>query len=100
MNHIQFNAVETRINQILTNQLISIENMETKPGINIDEFETLLWSITKKVNDRIELLDPNKSGQVDEIYQLENIQSFLNEVNSEFFIYVQKKAKGKYTNQD
>jgi len=71
-----------------------------KPGINIDEFETLLWSITKKVNDRIELLDPNKSGQVDEIYQLEKIQSFLNEVNSEFFIYVQKKAKGKYTNQD
>ena len=71
-----------------------------KPGININDFETLLWSITKKVNDRIELLDPNISGQVDEIFQLENIQSFLNEVNSELFTYVQKKAKGKYTNQD
>ena len=100
MNHIQFSAAETRINQIISDQLTSIENMETKPGIDINEFESLLWDINKKLNDRIELLDPNKSGQVDEIYQLENIQSFLNEVNSEFFIYVQKKAKGKYTNQD
>ena len=77
-----------------------MEATTTKPEINIDEFETLLWDLTKKLNDRMELLDPNISGQVDEIYQLENIQSFLNEAHSEFFTYVQKKAKGKYTNQD
>ena len=91
MNHIQFEAAEARINQI-----ISIENMKTKPGIDINEFESLLWDINKKLNDRIELLDPNKSGQVDEIYQLENIQSFLSEVHSEVFTYDQDRSKGKY----
>ena len=98
MNHIQFEAAETRINQIISDQLISIEN--TKPGIDVNEIETLLWDITKKLNDRIELLNPNKSGQDDEINQLQNIQSFLNEVHSEVFTYDEELAKGKYTNQD
>ena len=99
MNHIQFNAVETRINQIISDQLISIDNMEkttVNPGIDINEFESLLWDLTKKLNDRMELLDPNKSGQVDEIYKLENIQSFLNEVHSEVFTYDRDRARGKY----
>jgi len=97
MNHIQFKAAEARINQIISDQLTSIENMEnTKPGIDINEIESLLWDITKKLNDRIEHLDPNISGQVDEIYQLQNIQSFLNEVHSEVFTYDQERWKGKY----
>jgi len=97
MNHIQFEAAETRINQIISDQLTSIENMEnTKPGIDVNEIETLLWDITKKLNDRIELLNPNKSGQDDEINQLQNIQSFLNEVHSEVFTYDQNRSKGKY----
>ena len=97
MNHIQFEAAETRINQIISDQLTSIENMEnTKPGIDVNEIETLLWDITKKLNDRIELLNPNKSGQDDEINQLQNIQSFLNEVHSEVFTYDQERWKGKY----
>jgi len=77
-----------------------MEATTTKPEINIDEFETLLWDLTKKLNDRMELLDPNISGQVDEIYQLENIQSFLNEAHSEVFTYDRDRSKGKYTNQD
>ena len=100
MNHIQFMAAEARINQIISDQLISIDNMETKPGIDINEFESLLWDIDKKLIERIELLDPNKSGQDDEIYQLNNIRSFLNEAHSEVFIYDDDRAKGKYTNQD
>ena len=91
MNHIQFNAAETRINQ-----LISIENMETKPRIDINEFESTLLDLEENLNERMEHLDPNISGQVDEIYQLENIQSFLNEVHSEVFIYNQDRSKGKY----
>ena len=39
MNHIQFEAVETRINQIISDQLISIENMKAKPRIDINESE-------------------------------------------------------------
>ena len=103
MNQIQFSAVETRINQIISDQLTSIENMEAtiaKPGININEFETLLWVITKKLNERIELLDPNISGPQDEINQLENIKCFLNEAHSEVFTYDRDRSKGKYTNQD
>ena len=103
MNHIQFNAVEARINQIISDQLTSIDNMETqtaKPGIDINEFEALLWNINKKLNDRIELLDPNVSGPQDEINQLENIKCFLNEAHSEVFTYDRDRAKGKYTNQD
>ena len=99
MNHIQFNAVETRINQILTDQLISIENMKTttlKPRIDINEFESILLDLAERLNDRMDHLDPNISGQVDEIYQLENIQSFLNEVHSEVFIYDQDRSRGKY----
>ena len=99
MNHIQFSAAEARINQIISNQLTSIENMETKPGIDVNEIESLLWDITKKLNDRIERLDPNKSGQDDERNQLESIQSFLREVHSEVFIYDRDRAKGKYTNK-
>ena len=99
MNHIQFNAAETRINQILTDQLISIENMEAKPRIDINEFESILLDLAERLNDRIYHLDPNISGQVDEIYQLENIQSFLNEVHSEVFTYDQDRSKGKYTNK-
>jgi len=100
MNHIQFEAAEARINQIISDQLISIENMEnTKPGIDVNEIETLLWDITKKLNDRIELLNPNKSGQDDEINQLIKIQCSLNEAHSQFFIYDQDRAKGKYTNK-
>ena len=67
-----------------------------KPGININEFENILWNINKKLSDRIDHLDPNISGQVDEIYQLQNIQSFLNEVHSEVFTYDQNRSKGKY----
>ena len=63
MNHIQFNAAETRINQ-----LISIENMETKPRIDINEFESTLLDLEENLNERMEHLDPNISGQVDEIY--------------------------------
>jgi len=96
MNRIQFSAVETRINQILTDQLISIENMKAKPRIDINEFESILLDLAERLNDRIYHLDPNKSGQVDEIYQLENIQSFLNEVHSEVFTYDQNRSKGKY----
>jgi len=100
MNHIQFEAAEARINQIISDQLTSIENMEnTKPGIDTNEIETLLWNIAKKLNDRIELLDPNKSGPQDEINQLENITAFLNEAHSEVFTYDQDRAKGKYTNK-
>jgi len=103
MNQIQFSAAETRINQIISDQLTSIENMETqtaKPGININEFESLLWDLTKKLNDRMKCLHPYESGQDDEIHQLENIQSFLNEAHSEVFTYDRDRAKGKYTNQD
>ena len=100
MNHIQFSAAETRINQIISNQLTSIENMETKSGIDVNEIESLLWNIAKKLNDRIELLDPNVSGPQDEINQLENIKCFLNEAHSEVFTYDRDRAKGKYTNQD
>jgi len=96
MNHIQFNAVETRINQIISDQLISIENMEAKPRIDINEFESILLDLAERLNDRIEHLDPNKSGQVDEIYQLQSIQSFLSEVHSEVFTYDQNRSKGKY----
>jgi len=77
--------------------------METtikKPGININEFESLLWGINKKLSDRIERLDPNISGQDDEINQLENIQSFLQEAHSEVITYDRERSKGKYTNQD
>jgi len=96
MNHIQFNAVETRINQIISDQLISIDNMETKPRIDINEFESILLDLAERLNDRIYHLDPNISGQVDEIYQLQSIQSFLNEVHSEVFTYDQNRSKGKY----
>ena len=96
MNHIQFNAVETRINQIISDQLISIENMKTKPRIDINEFESILLDLAERLNDRIYHLDPNISGQVDEIYQLENIQSFLNEVHSEVFTYDRDRSRGKY----
>ena len=99
MNHIQFEAAEARINQIISDQLTSIENMEAKPGIDVNEIESLLWDITKKLNDRIELLDPNVSGQDDEINQLENIQAFLNEAHSEVFTYDYNRARGKYTNK-
>jgi len=97
MNHIQFEAAEARINQIISDQLISIDNMKTlKPRIDINEFESILLDLAERLNDRIYHLDPNISGQVDEIYQLENIQSFLNEVHSEVFIYNQDRSKGKY----
>jgi len=96
MNHIQFEAVETRINQIISDQLISIENMKTKPRIDINEFESILLDLAERLNDRMEHLDPNKSGQDDEIHQLQNIQSFLNEAHSEVFTYDQDRARGKY----
>ena len=102
MNQIQFNAAEKRINQIISDQLTSMENMETttaKPGIDINEFEALLWNINKKLNDRMKRLDPNKSGQDDERNQLQSIQSFLNEAHSEVFTYDRDRAKGKYTNK-
>jgi len=99
MNHIQFEAAEARINQIISDQLISIDNMKTttlKPRIDINEFESILLDLAERLNDRMEHLDPNISGQVDEIYQLENIQSFLSEVHSEVFTYDQNRSKGKY----
>jgi len=96
MNHIQFEAAEARINQIISDQLTSIENMKTKPRIDINEFESILLDLAERLNDRMDHLDPNISGQVDEIYQLENIQSFLNEVHSEVFTYDQNRSKGKY----
>jgi len=91
MNHIQFEAAEARINQI-----ISIENMETKPRIDINEFESTLLDLAEKLNDRMEHLDPNKSGQDDEIHQLQSIQSFLSEVHSEVITYDRNRSKGKY----
>jgi len=91
MNHIQFNAVETRINQI-----ISIENMETKPRIDINEFESTLLDLAEKLNDRMEHLDPNISGQDDEIYQLQGIQSSLSKVHLNVIIYDRNRSKGKY----
>ena len=97
MNHIQFEAAEARINQIISDQLISIDNMKTlKPRIDINEFESILLDLAERLNNRMEHLDPNISGQVDEIYQLENIQSFLSEVHSEVFTYDQNRSKGKY----
>ena len=96
MNHIQFMAAEARINQIISDQLTSIENMETKPRIDINEFESTLLDLEENLNERMEHLDPNISGQVDEIYQLENIQSFLNEAHSEVFTYDRDRSKGKY----
>ena len=69
-----------------------------KPRIDINEFESILLDLAERLNDRMEHLDPNISGQVDEIYQLENIQSFLSEVHSEVFTYDQNRSKGKYTN--
>jgi len=96
MNHIQFEAAEARINQIISDQLISIENMETKPRIDINEFESTLLDLAEKLNERMEHLDPNISGQDDEIYQLQSIQSFLNEVHLEVIAYDQARAKGKY----
>ena len=74
--------------------------MEAKPRIDINEFESILLDLAKRLNDVIYHLDPNISGQVDEIYQLENIQSFISEVHSEVFTYDEELAKGKYTNQD
>jgi len=94
MNHIQFSAAEARI----SDQLISIENM--KPRIDINEFESILLDLAERLNDRMEHLDPNKSGQDDEIYQLQSIQSFLSEVHSEVITYDRERARGKYTNQD
>jgi len=91
MNHIQFNAVETRINQ-----LTSIENMETKPRIDINEFESTLLDLAERLNDKRNHLDPNKSGQDDEINQLIKIQCSLNEVHSQFFKYDHEQSKGKY----
>ena len=67
-----------------------------KPRIDINEFESILLDLAERLNDRMEHLDPNISGQVDEIYQLENIQSFLSEVHSEVFTYDQDRSKGKY----
>jgi len=100
MNHIQFEAAEARINQIISDQLISIENMEAKPRIDINEFESILLDLAERLNDRVEHLDPNVSGPQDEINQLERIQSFISEVHSEVFTYDEELAKGKYTNQD
>jgi len=77
-----------------------MKNTTLKPGIDINEFESLLWDINKKLNDRMKRLNPNKSGQDDERNQLENIQSFLREAHSEVFTYDRDRAKGKYTNQD
>jgi len=71
-----------------------------KPGININEFENILWNINKKLSDRIERLDPNFSGQDDEINQLENIKCFLSQAQSEVIKYDSEREKGKYTNQD
>ena len=71
-----------------------------KHGININEFENILWNISKKLSDRIERLDPNVSGQDDEINQLENIKCFLLQAHSEVITYDSERAKGKYTNQD
>jgi len=99
MNHIQFMAAEARINQIISDQLISIENMEAKPRIDINEFESILLDLAERLNDRMEHLDPNKSGQDDEIHQLQSIESFLSEVHSEVFTYDRDRAKGKYTNK-
>ena len=97
MNHIQFEAAEARINQIISDQLTSIENMEnTKPGIDINEFESILLDLAERLNDRVEHLDPNVSGPQDEINQLERIQSFISEVHSEVFTYDQNRSKGKY----
>ena len=67
-----------------------------KPRIDINEFESILLDLAERLNDRMDHLDPNISGQVDEIYQLQNIQSFLNEVHSEVFTYDQNRSKGKY----
>ena len=76
-----------------------MKNTTLKPGIDVNEIEALLWDITKKLNDRIELLDPNVSGPQDEINQLENIKCFLNEAHSEVFTYDRDRARGKYTNK-
>ena len=67
-----------------------------KPRIDVNEFESILLDLAEILNDRIYHLDPNISGQVDEIYQLQNIQSFLSEVHSEVFTYDQNRSKGKY----
>jgi len=97
MNHIQFMAAEARINQIISDQITSTEIM--KPRIDINEFESILLNLAERLNDRMEHLDPNKSGQDDEIHQLISIQSFLSEVHSEVFTYDRDRAKGKYTNK-
>ena len=68
--------------------------------IDINEFESTLLDLAEKLNDRIEHLDPNKSGQDDEIHQLQRIQSFISEVHSEVFTYDEQRSKGKYTNKD
>jgi len=73
-----------------------MKNTTLKPRIDINEFESILLDLAERLNDRMEHLDPNISGQVDEIYQLQSIQSFLNEVHSEVFTYDQNRSKGKY----
>ena len=73
-----------------------MKNTTLKPRIDINEFESTLLDLAEKLNDRIEHLDPNKSGQDDEIYQLQSIQLFLSEVHSEVFTYDQERWKGKY----
>ena len=76
-----------------------MKNTTLKPRIDINEFESILLDLTEILNDRMEHLDPNKSGQDDERNQLENIQAFLREVHSEVFIYDLDRAKGKYNNK-
>ena len=96
MNHIQFMAAEARINQIISDQLTSIDNMEAKPRIDINEFESILLDLAERLNDRMDHLDPNKSGQDDEINQLQHIRSFLREAHLELFTYDHEQSKGKY----
>ena len=71
-----------------------------EPRIDINEFESILLDLAEKLNDRKEHLDPNKSGQDDEIYQLQGIQSSLSKVHLNVIIYDRNRSKGKYTNQD
>jgi len=77
-----------------------MKNTTLKPRIDINEFESILLDLAERLNDRMEHLDPNKSGQDDERNQLQNIQIFLDAAHSEVFTYDQERAKGKYTNQD
>ena len=102
MNHIQFNAVETRINQILTDQLISINN---KP-INLKIFKQMKFFKSQILLS--EYIDNVRADRLDEwsmddlgrcVMKLEDKYKVAFENNSSLKIgdkFFKNLSKGKY----